>query len=126
LLLLVKKMGSRQKAVEAFLAVCDDSMLGRWIPDDDWVRHIRDNGKNDCLITNLSMGMSRPCVWQNNHASLQARTVFHKKKKIRISKNKVANKHIEFYYCILGIWASEHPYTVLAKLYLPITYRYVH
>jgi hypothetical protein len=30
--MLVKKMGSRQQAVEAFLAVCDNTMLDQWIP----------------------------------------------------------------------------------------------
>jgi hypothetical protein len=31
-------MGSRQKADKAFLfAVCDDAMLDRWMPDEDWV-----------------------------------------------------------------------------------------
>ena len=100
LLFLFKKMGSRQKAVEAFSAVCDDSMLDRWIPDEDWVRHIRDNGANDCSITNLNMGLSTQCAWQNNHASLQGRTVFHNKKKIRILKNKVTKKHIRFYYVL--------------------------
>ena len=94
----LKKMGSRQKAVEAFSAVCDPSMLDRWIPDEDWVRHIRDNGFNECSITNLNMGLSTQCAWQNNHASLHGRTVFHNKKKIKILKNKVANKHIRFYY----------------------------
>jgi hypothetical protein len=91
-------MGSRQKAVDAFSAVCDDSMLDRWIPDEDWVWHIRDNGEIDCTITNLNMGMSRQCVWQNNQANLQGRTVFHNKKKIRISK--VTKKQIRFYYVL--------------------------
>jgi hypothetical protein len=27
---------------------------------------------------------------------------------------------LTIYYCILGIWASEHPYNVPAKLYLPV------
>jgi hypothetical protein len=64
-------MGSRQTVVDAFSAVCDDSMLDRWIPDKDWVRHIRDIGEIDCTITNLNMGMSRQCVWQNKQANLQ-------------------------------------------------------
>jgi hypothetical protein len=93
-------MGWRQKAVEAFSAVCDDSMLDRWIPNEDWVRHIRDKGEDECSITNLNMGMSRKCVGQNNHASLHGRTAFHNKKKIQILKNKVTNKHIRFYYVL--------------------------
>jgi hypothetical protein len=28
----IKKMGSRQKAIKAFLVACDDTMLDRWIP----------------------------------------------------------------------------------------------
>jgi hypothetical protein len=29
---IVKKMGSTQKAVEEFLAVCDDTMVDCWMP----------------------------------------------------------------------------------------------
>jgi hypothetical protein len=33
--MIVKKMGSRQKEVNAFLAVCDDeTMLDQWIPSE--------------------------------------------------------------------------------------------
>ncbi len=56
-------MGSRQKAVDDFIAVCEDAtMLDRWIPDEDWVRKIR-VGKADlrCLIANLNMGLSKQC-----------------------------------------------------------------
>jgi hypothetical protein len=107
---LFKKLGSRQKAVEAFSAVCDPSMLDRWIPDKDWARHIRDNGENDCSITNLNMGLSTQCAGQNNHASLQGQTVFHNKKKIRILKNKVTNTHITRFYYIMS--AGKPPPTV--------------
>ena len=86
--------------MKAFLAVCD-TMLDQWIPDKDWVRQIQENGEKDCSTMNLNMGLSTQCAWQNNHASLQGRTVFHNRKKIQISKNKVAYKHIRFYY-ILG------------------------
>jgi hypothetical protein len=63
---LIKKVGSRQKAGKALFAVCDDTMLDRWIPDEDGVRQIQDNGKNDCSIWNLDSGMPAQCVWQNN------------------------------------------------------------
>ena len=56
-------------------------MLDRWIPDEDWVRRIRDNGKNDCTLVNFNMGMSTQCSWQNNHAILKGRTIFYNKKK---------------------------------------------
>ncbi len=94
----LKKMGSRQKAVEAFSAVCDPSMLDRWIPDEDWIRHIRDSGFNDCSITDLNSGLSRQCAWQNHHASLHGRTVFYNIMKIRILKNLTTKKQIRFYY----------------------------
>jgi hypothetical protein len=59
-------MGPTQKAVKAFLDAFsfDDTMLDRWIPDEDWVRQIRDNGKHDCLIVNLNRGMSTHCMWR--------------------------------------------------------------
>jgi hypothetical protein len=86
---LVKKMGSLQKAVKAFLSVSDDTMLDRWIPDEDWVRQIRENGKNGCFIRNLNSALAKECTWQNNHAILHRRAVFYNKKNIRISKTKV-------------------------------------
>jgi hypothetical protein len=73
-------MGSRKKAVNAFFAVCDDAMLDRWIPDEDWVRQIRDNGDSDCSISNLNMGMSRQCLWQNDRATLEGMSIFYNKK----------------------------------------------
>jgi hypothetical protein len=100
----IKKMGSRQIAVKAFLdaAVSDDMMLDRWIPDEDWVRQIRENGETDCFVVNLNTGLALQCVWQNNHATLQDRTVFYNKKKIRTSKTIArVNKNIRFYY-VLG------------------------
>jgi hypothetical protein len=100
-------MGFRQKAVEAFLAVCNDSMLDQWIPDEDWVRQIRDNDENECSFTNLNMGMSTQCAWLNDRATLKGRTIFYNKKKIRISNSKVTNtKHIRFYYVL----SSGKPY----------------
>ena len=53
-----EKMGSRQAAVNAFLAVCCDTMLDKWIPDEDWIREIRESGENDCSVSNLNTGMS--------------------------------------------------------------------
>jgi hypothetical protein len=93
-------MGSRQKAVEAFVAVCNDAMLDRWIPDEDWVRQIRFNGCSECSVTNLNMGMSKQCAWQNNHATLQGISIFYNKKKVLISKDKAKNKHTSFYYAL--------------------------
>jgi hypothetical protein len=97
-------MGSRQNAVKAFLDVvsCDDStMLDRWIPDEDWVRQIRENGERDCSIANLNRGMSAQCCWQNNHVTLQGETIFYNKKNIQTTKSKViASKPIRFYYVL--------------------------
>jgi hypothetical protein len=96
-------MGSRQIAVKAFLdaAVSDDMMLDRWIPDEDWVRQIRENGETDYSVVNLNTGLALQCVWQNNHATLHDRTVFYNKKKIRTSKTIArANKNIRFYYVV--------------------------
>jgi hypothetical protein len=90
-------VGSRQKAVTAFLAVCDDTMMDRWIPDEDWVRQIRDNDKVDCSIVNLNTGLSAQCMWQSNHATLQGRTIYFNKKNVRISKS---NKAVSFYYVL--------------------------
>jgi hypothetical protein len=36
-------MGLRQKAIKPFLAVCEETiMLDRQIPNDDWIRQIRE------------------------------------------------------------------------------------
>ena len=95
-------MGARQKAVAAFFAVCDDeTMLDRWIPDEDWVRQIRDNGEIDCSVMNFNMGMSKHCMWQNNHSTQEGRMLFYNNRRIRISKTKVTKKIIRFYY-VLG------------------------
>ncbi len=94
-------MGTRHAAVKAFLAVCFDTMLDQWIPNEDWVRQIRDNGDNVCTVPNLNMGMSAQCVWQKNHATLLGRTIFYNKKSVRISKTKDTKKKISFYY-VLG------------------------
>jgi hypothetical protein len=41
-------MGSRQTAVKAFLVSCHNKiLLDQWIPDEDWVCQIRDNGERD-------------------------------------------------------------------------------
>jgi hypothetical protein len=65
------------------------------------VRQIRENGKNDCSVANLNMGMSKHCLWQNNQATQQGRTLFYNNRRIRISKAKVTKKIIRFYY-VLG------------------------
>ena len=94
-------MGSHQKAVKAFLdAACDDSMLDRWIPDEDWVRQMRIDCESDCSVVNLNSGLSKQCVWQNNHAILQGTTIFFNKKKVQISKTKATKKTISFYYAL--------------------------
>jgi hypothetical protein len=96
-------MGSWQIAVKAFLdaAVSDDMMLDRWIPDEDWVRQIQENGGTGCSVGNLNTGLALQRVWQNNHATLHGRTVFYNKKKIRTSKTIArANKNIRFYYVV--------------------------
>mgnify|MGYP002809603439 CR=1 FL=1 len=63
-LFLIKKMGVYQKAVKAFLDLtCDDAMMDRWIPDEDWVRQIWDIGKdNRSSITNLNTGLAKKCM----------------------------------------------------------------
>jgi hypothetical protein len=57
-------------------------MLNKWIPDKVWVRPIQDNGDMDCSISNLNMGMSRQCLWQNSLATLQGMTIFYSKKNV--------------------------------------------
>jgi hypothetical protein len=95
---------SRQNAVKAFLDVVschdDDIMLDRWIPDEDWVRTIRENGERDCSILNLNKGLSAQCFWQNNHATIQGTTIFYNKKTVRTYKSKTTKKSISFYYVL--------------------------
>jgi hypothetical protein len=106
-------MGSRQNAVQAFLDLVfsDDAiMLDRWIPDEDWVRQIRENGK-DCSIVNLNRGMTAQCMWQNNRAILQGATILYNKKNVRTSKSKATNKVITFYY-VMSAGNNQPPPTV--------------
>ncbi len=102
--LIVKKMGSRQAAVKAFLLVCDNTIiLDQWIPDEDWVRQIRESGEDvHCSVTNLNAGLAKQCLWQNNHAILHGRTVFYNKKYVRTSKTKA--KPIRFYYVMGAVF----------------------
>jgi len=96
-------MGSCQKAVNSFLDLIsadDGSMLDRWIPDEDWVRQMRLNYENDCTILQLNSGLTRHCIWQNNHAILEGKTIFFNKKKIQISQTKATKKNIRFYYVL--------------------------
>jgi hypothetical protein len=76
-------------------------MLDWWIPDEDWIHQIQDSGDSDCSISNLNMGMSMQCLWQNDRATLQGMTILYNKKKVRISKTKGTEKAISFYY-VLG------------------------
>jgi hypothetical protein len=76
-------------------------MLDQWIPGEDWVRQIRYNGDCDCTVSNLNMGMSKQCLWQNNCAILQGMMILYNKKHLLISKTKVTKKAISFYY-VLG------------------------
>jgi hypothetical protein len=98
---LIKKMGSLQKAVKALLAVFDDRMLDGWITNEHWVRQIRENSENDNSIRSLNSALAKVCVWQDNHAILQGQMVFYNKKKIRIWKTKgTATNKIRFYYIL--------------------------
>jgi hypothetical protein len=85
-------MGSRYIAVQAFLSVCDDTiMLDQWIPDEDWVRQILESVEdNRCSITNLNTGLAKNCSWQKNYAILHGRTGFYNKKYVRTSKTKAS------------------------------------
>jgi hypothetical protein len=93
-------MGSKQKnAVNAFLEVisCDDGVvMDRWIPDEDWVRQIRDNGERYCSVLYLNKGLNSQCMWQNNRGTLGNTTILYNKKYVQISDNK--KKMISFYY----------------------------
>jgi hypothetical protein len=95
------EMGSRQKAVKAFLAVCADTMLDRWIPGQDWVRQIWYNGGCDSFVLHLNMGMSKQCVWQNKCATLLGQTIFYNKKNTSKSRRLIMKKKSSFYY-VLG------------------------
>jgi hypothetical protein len=99
--LIVQKMGSRQAAVKLFLSVSDNTiMLDRWIPDEDWVRQIRESGEDErCSVTNLNTGLAKQCSWQNNHAIIHRRTLFYNKKYVRTSKTQATiTKPIRLYY----------------------------
>jgi hypothetical protein len=95
-----QESGLEAESRKEFLAVYDDTMLDRWIPDEDWIHQIQDNGNSDCSISNLNMGMSRQCLWQNNCATLQGIATLHNKKHVQISKDKTKVKAILFYYAL--------------------------
>ncbi len=83
------------------LSCHDEILLDRWIPDEDWVRQIRENGERDCSIANFNRGMSAQCCWQNNRVTLQGETIFYNKKNIQTRKTKaIASKPIRFYYVL--------------------------
>jgi hypothetical protein len=82
LILFIKKMGSWQIGVKAFLdaAISNNMMLDQWIPNKDWVYQIGENGKTNSSIVNLNTGLALQYVWQNNHATPQGRAVFYDEK----------------------------------------------
>ena len=94
-----KKMAPGQEAVAAFLdVVSNDTMLEQWIPDEDWVRLIRDNGLKECKVQNFNMGMTSQCSWHNSRAALGGKTIVFNMKRIKTSTT--AKKQIRFY-CVL-------------------------
>ncbi len=98
-----QEMGSRHIAVQAFLSVCDDTvMLDWWIPDEDWVRQIRESGEDDrCSITNLNTGLAKKMfVAKQSCHSTRYNKIFFNKKKVQISKTKATKKTISFYYAL--------------------------
>jgi hypothetical protein len=94
-------MGLTQTAVKAFLEAVrddDDAMLDRWIPDEDWVRQIRNNSGRDCTVPNFNKGLSAVCIWQKNHAILEGTTIYFNTKKIKTSA--IKKSIIRFYYVL--------------------------
>jgi hypothetical protein len=61
-------MGILQQASAAFvLATADDEMQDRWIPDEEWVRHIRSKEYfKPCQVNSLNAGISRRFQFLND------------------------------------------------------------
>jgi hypothetical protein len=57
-----------QKAAVAFvLATADNEMQDRWIPDEEWVRHIRSKAYfKPCKAISLNFGISRRFQFYND------------------------------------------------------------
>jgi hypothetical protein len=93
-------MGPRQNAADAFIvASCDVGLHDRWIPDEDWVRVIRDTLENkDCTLHDMNMGLSSKLTFENNRATVNERTVvLHNNKKVQTGKGG-QKRNVHFYY----------------------------
>jgi hypothetical protein len=102
-------MRTRQEAVKLFIrAMHDETMRDRWIVDEEWVRHLRNDGE-DVGIHDLNMGVSLRCIWCNDRFILDGYLLLHNVKAIRHQKldNKKIKK-MQFYY-VLSLEKQEAP-----------------
>ena len=106
-------MGPRQNAADAFMvASCDVGLHDRWIPDEDWVRFIRDSLEKDCSLHDMNMGLSSKLTFGNNRATVNERTVvLHNNKKVQTGKGG-QKRNVHFYY--VYVLAANQPVPLIA------------
>ena len=103
---------SRLQCYAAFVnAENDIGMRDKWIPYDDWVRHIRnEDGLKDCKVShnmNRSISSSK-CIFTNNrYASPENyKTIFSNKQRIVPKKSTAVKTLIHFYYVVSSATSS--------------------
>jgi hypothetical protein len=96
-------MSSILTAADAFvLATADDEMQDRWIPDEEWVRHIRiKEYLKPCVVNSLNFGISRRFQFYNDRyeCPFAGRVLyFMHKHYVTVSKTTGEKKTIYFYF----------------------------
>jgi hypothetical protein len=94
-------MNKRLEAAKRFVdGMQDDTMRDRWIVDEEWVRHLRSDGK-DIKVYDMNAGLSPRCNWCNERCVLDGYTLLHNEKYIHWQKQDPKKKtKMQFYYVL--------------------------
>jgi hypothetical protein len=84
------------------LATADDEMQDRWIPDEEWVRHIRSKEYlKSCMVTNLNYGINKRFQFSNDRYECPfAKRVLYFRNRHSVTVSPGTKKNICFYYCL--------------------------
>ena len=97
-------MGIFQQASDAFvLATANDEIQDRWIPDEEWVHHIRSKEYlKPCMVNSLNSGISRKFQFYNDRYECpfaeRVLSYFIHKHQVTVSKTTGEKKTIYFYF----------------------------
>jgi hypothetical protein len=95
---------SRLQCYAAFVKATNDiGMQDKWIPDDDWVRHIRnEDGLKDCKVSHMNRSISSKCLFTNNRyvSPENNKTILWNKQRIVPKKSTAIKTLIHFYYLV--------------------------